>query len=205
LGSLRAISAVLSWPKKLTLSFLLGVLTFSPWEILMVRLGVLKFTQSDYWGLAWWAPVAFGLIVMGSVLLFSMVDFLFKIKVRYAPNFLAIEYVILSGFYLSIFFFRQYPYFLTLGLLFVVLVRLIFFHENLDVIYFIFGACIGPTVEIILTSFQLYLFTEPDFLGMPYWLPVFWGNVALALRRVSWVLTPRKPLEAPVEGGLPGQ
>lgn len=171
----------------------------------MVRLGVLEFTQSDYWGLAWWAPLAFGLVVMGSVLLFSMVDYLFKIKVSYRPNFLAMEYVILSGYYLSIFFFRQYPYLLTLGLLFVVLVRLIFFHESLDVIYFIFGACVGPTVEIILASLQLYLFTEPDFLGMPYWLPVFWGNVALALRRVSWVLTPRKPLEAPVEGSLPGK
>ena len=171
----------------------------------MVRLGVLEFTLSDYWGLAWWTPVAFGLVTMGSILLFSVVDYLFKLRVRYSPNYLALEYLILSGFYLCIFFFRQYPYLLTLGLLFVVLVRLIFFHESLDVVFFIFGACVGPTVEIILTSLQLYLFTEPDFLGMPYWLPVFWGNVALALRRVSWVLTPRNPPETQAEAALPGK
>jgi hypothetical protein len=113
---------------------------------------------------------------------------------------LGLEYLLISVFYLAVFFFRQYPYLLLLGLLFVVLVRLIFFHEAFDWLFFIFGACLGPTLEIFLTNLGLYHFNEPDFLGMPFWLPVFWGNVALAIRRVGWILAPTQGPEPDVLG-----
>lgn len=180
-----------SWPKKLLIVFLLGVLTFTPWEILFARLGVVEFSNPKVWGIAWWAPLCFGLTTATTLIIFTLSDKLLRVVVDYQPIHLAFEYLLISGFYLSILFFRQYPYFLSLSLLFVVLVRLIFFHGPLDFVYFLFGACIGPTVELILTSFHLYLFTEPDFLGMPYWLPIFWGNVALALRRVTWIMEPK--------------
>jgi hypothetical protein len=180
----------LSWVKKFILAFLLGVLTFTPWVILIGSLKVVEFFQPNFWEIPWWIPPAFGLVVAISFFLFAVADHLLKVQVDYNPIHLGLEYLILSGFYLSVIFFRQYPYLLLLGLLFIVLVRLIFFHEIFDWVYFIFGACLGPTMEIILTSFGLYHFSEPDFLGMPYWLPVFWGNVALAIRRVGWILAP---------------
>lgn len=178
----------LSWVKKFILAFLLGVLTFTPWEVLMVSRRVVEFSRPDFWGVPWWIPVTFGCVLAGGFFLFTVIDHLLKIRVDYHPAFLGLEYILLSGFYLSIFFFRQYPYFLLLGLLLVILVRLIFFHRPMDWIYFVLGACLGPTLEMILSSLGLYSFTEPDFLGMPYWLPIFWGNVALATRRVGWVL-----------------
>ena len=195
---------MLSWPKKMFLAFCLGLLTFTPWEIIMVKLGVVEFAYPNYLGLPWWIPLTFGLVVLGCVLLFTMADYLFKIQLNFNPNWLAFEYVLISLFYLSIFFFRQYPYLLSLGLFFVVLVRLIFFHEEMDFLFFVFGACVGPTAEIILISLGLFSFSDPDFMGMPFWLPVFWGNVALALRRVAWVLTPRPVPGPPGQGGLKG-
>lgn len=162
----------------------------------MGSLKVLEFFEPAFWEIPWWVPPAFGLVVAVNFFLFAVADHLLKIQVQYNPVYLGLEYLILSGFYLSVFFFRQYPYLLLLGLLFVVLVRLIFFHEAFDWVYFIFGACAGPTVEIILTNMGLYHFSEPDFLGMPYWLPVFWGNTALAIRRVGWILAPT-PSPAP--------
>ncbi len=186
------------------LALCLGIMTFTPWEIIMVHLGVVSFTRPNYLGLPWWLPLAFGLVVLGSVILFTLADQLFKTILKFNPNWLAFEYVIISGFYLSIFFFRQFPYLLTIGLFFAVVIKLIFLYEDLDILFFLFGACIGPTVEIILISLGLFSFNDPDFLGMPYWLPVFWGNVALALRRVAWVLTPRAPAPAPLGGGLSG-
>jgi len=186
---------MLSWPKKFLIAFGLGVMAFTPWEILMVSLGVVEFPRANFWGLPWWTPVAFGLVTTVSFFLFALVDHVLKLKVHYNPNWLALEYLLISGFYLAVFFFRQYPYILSLSLLFVVIVRLIFFHESLDIVFFIFGISLGPTVELVLTNFDLYHFTEPDFMGTPYWLPVFWGNVALALRRVSWVLAPPRAPE----------
>jgi hypothetical protein len=170
----------------------------------MASLNIVEFTDTRLWGIAWWTPLAYGLVTGGSFLLFVITDRLIRIQVDYVPNRLAYEYLLISGFYLAIFFFRQYPYILSLSLLLVVLVRLIFFHYPLDILYFIFGACVGPTVELVLTNLHLYFFAEPDFLGMPYWLPIFWGNVALAMRRVSWILEPPKKPEKLYEVPLRG-
>src|SRR5690606_15409216 len=108
----------LSWPKKILLAFLLGLLTFTPWEIIMVQLGVVKFAYPLYLGLPWWLPLVFGLVLAGGVILFTLADHLFKITLSFSPNWLAFEYLLIAGFYLGVFFFRQYPYLLSLGLFF---------------------------------------------------------------------------------------
>lgn len=177
-----------SWPKNLILAFFLCLLVFSPWEIIMSQLGVVAFSTTQYAGLPWWVPLAFGLVGLFGVLVFSIADFLFKITESYRPRGLVGEYLLILAFYGGIFFSRQYPYVLALGLFFVIMVRLIFFHRELDFLFFVFGACLGPTLEIILINLGLFTYNEPDFMGMPAWLPIFWGNVALALRRVAWVL-----------------
>ncbi len=172
------------------LAFALGVMTFTPWEILLSRLSIVGYLKGNFWGIAWWTPLFFGLVTGVGFILFSLMDRIFRVQVAYNPNHLAYEYLQISGFFLAIIFLRPYPYFLILTLLFLILVRLIFFHGPLDLMYFILGACLGPTLELLWTSMGFYAFTEPDFLGMPYWLPFFWGNLFLALRRVSWILAP---------------
>ena len=175
-------------------------MTFTPWVILIASLKVVEFTQPTFWGIPWWVPVGFGVGLSGSFFLFAVADHLLKIQVNYNPAHLGLEYLLISGIYISVFFFRQYPYLLLLGLLFVILVRLILFHETFDWVFFIFGACVGPTMELILSNIGLYHFIEPDFLGMPFWLPVFWGNVALAIRRVGWILAPTQVPDPSVMG-----
>jgi hypothetical protein len=197
---------IISLLKKIFFVFLMGALTFTPWDILFSHFEILDFkSPSTVMGIAWWVPLAFGASTVLTFLLFTVMDRLFRVQVIYNPSHLAYEYLLITGFYLAILFFRQYPYLLSIGLLFIVLVRLILFHGPLDYVYFLFGACMGPTVELILTSFHLYLFTEPDFLGMPYWLPVFWGNVALAMRRVCWILEPPQVPRPLYENALPSR
>jgi hypothetical protein len=187
------------------MAFLLGALTFTPWDILLSHFGILEVRSPAFFGIAWWTPITFGLLSAGGIILFTLADRLFKVQGAYNPHCLGLEYLMISGFYLSVLFFRHYPYVLALSLLFIVLVRLIFFHRPLDAVYFIFGACAGPTFVLVFTSLNFYSFTEPDFLGMPYWLPVFWGNISLALRRVSWILEPLPSEEAEfTRGGLGG-
>jgi len=176
--------------RKLIMAFLLGTLTFTPWNILLAHFEVIEYANPKYLGIAPWTPWAFGVMAVVAISIFTAMDRLLHTEEDYPPALLAFEYLLIAGLYLGVLFFRSYPYLLTLGLLIVMVIRLIFFHRPWDFLFFIFGLSVGPTVELILTNFHLYLFNEPDFLGMPFWLALLWGSVAMALRRVGWLLFP---------------
>lgn len=176
--------------KKLILAFLLGALTFTPWEILMTRLEIVSYARPYFLGIAGWAPIAYGVGTGAAIFLFIALDRLLSAQIDYQGRNLVFEYLLLATIYVLILLFRASPYLLSLGLLLLLVLRLIFFHQPWDVLVFLIGACLGPTLELMLTNLNLYFFTEPDFLGMPYWLPLLWGGVALAVRRLSWVLSP---------------
>lgn len=182
-------SALFKW----VLAFVLGALAFTPWDILLVHFEVVEYTQPVFFGVSAWTPVIFGSATLGAVLIFSLLERLLDTDFVYRLTRLAWEYLIMVAFFVAILVLRSSPYILALTLAGLVLTRLIFFHRNWDFLFFLIGACIGPTVELFLTSFKLYLFTEPDFLGMPYWLPILWGAMALSLRRLSWALFPMPP------------
>lgn len=183
---------MLTWLKNIVLAFVLGVLIFTPWEILLGRLRIVVYENAEWWGLPWWLPLGFGILTVGSVVIFTAVDHWFKLKQDYAPHYLGVEYLLITTFYLGILFLRSYPYILLITLLFLVLIRLIFFHHFLDEYYFVLGACLGATAELLMSYAGFYLFSETDFLGMPTWLPLLWGNGALAFRRVAWVMAPQR-------------
>ncbi len=180
--------------QKTVLAFILGALTFTPWNILLVHFEVLEYAKPAFLGIPNWIPIAFGLATLAGVSLFAWMDRLLSVEVDFNPSHLAFEYLLIAGFFIAILFFRLYPYLLSLSLLVVLLVRLIFFHQEWDFLYFLMGVCVGPTVELILSHFQFYTFSDPDFLGMPFWLGLVWGAIGIALRRVAWVIY---PLEAP--------
>ncbi len=177
--------------RKTFLAFCLGVLTFTPWEILMARVEIVQFAKPDFLGIAWWSPLAFGVATSLGILLFVTLDRLLHFEIHYQGGKLVLEYFLMALVYTLILLFRSSPYLLSLGLLLLMVLRLIFFHQSWDVLVFLIGACVGPTLELVLTNLNLYFFTEPDFLGMPYWLPLLWGTVALAVRRLSWILSPQ--------------
>jgi hypothetical protein len=176
--------------RKTVLAFCLGALTFTPWEILMARLDIVQYTKPEFLGISWWSPVGFGVATSLAIMLFVALDRLLHAQIDYQGGKLVLEYLLLALVYTLILLFRSSPYLLSLGLLLLMVLRLIFFHQPWDVLVFLIGACAGPTVELILTNLNLYFFTEPDFLGMPYWLPLLWGAVGLAVRRLSWILSP---------------
>jgi hypothetical protein len=183
--------------KKTILAFILGALTFTPWDILMAHFQVVEYASANYLGIAWWTPLAFGLTTVLGVSVFAGLDRALGTRLVYPPAYLAFEYLFLAGFFIAILFFRFYPYLLSLSLLVVLLLRLIMFHVEWDFLFCMIAACVGPTVELILTQFQFFTFNDPDFMGMPFWLVLQWGAIGMALRRVAWLLYPLEPPPLP--------
>ena len=174
--------------QKFLLACVIGTLT---------RTDLVGYANPDFMGIPWWAVAAYGIGSAVAVFLWVGWDRMMRTRVDYPGGGLALEYLLLAAIYSLILFFRTSPYLLVLGLSLIILLRLIFFHQPWDLSSFLIGACVGPTLELILAAFHLYFFTEPDFLGMPYWLPLLMGNIAIALRRLSWVLVPPPPVTTP--------
>ena len=75
----------------------------------------------------------------------------------------------------------------TLPILFGILI--LRHRDNSEFAIFIYGIIIGGLVEVIGTQVSGYQsFTEPDFLGIPMWLPVVWGYGFVAMKRIGIIL-----------------
>lgn len=72
---------------------------------------------------------------------------------------------------------------LTLGLIY-------FRKDKIEFIIFIYGILIGAIAEVIGTQISGYQsFANPDFAGIPIWLPIVWGYGFVVMKRVGFVLT----------------
>ena len=61
--------------------------------------------------------------------------------------------------------------------------------DNSEFTIFIYGIIIGGLVEVIGTQVSGYQsFAEPDFLGIPIWLPIVWGYGFVAMKRIGIIL-----------------
>lgn len=95
---------------------------------------------------------------------------------------------IFFGIFLSFLFWENNI--LLFVLYFVLSLGLIFFHKDkTELVIFGYGIFIGALVEIIGTYVSGYQsFTNPDFLGIPVWLPIVWGYGFVAMKRIGFVL-----------------
>jgi hypothetical protein len=53
------------------------------------------------------------------------------------------------------------------------------------------GAVLGPGGEMIAMSTGTWRYAEPDFLGIPMWLPFGWGVAAVVIGRIAATLSGR--------------
>jgi hypothetical protein len=79
---------------------------------------------------------------------------------------------------------------LVTSLLFLLwLIALKFGHKKDDFIFFVTGAIIGPTAEMICVKFFTWQYSNPLFLGIPPWLPLAWGVFVVLIKRISETIT----------------
>jgi hypothetical protein len=78
----------------------------------------------------------------------------------------------------------------AVALVVVVAARLAFAAAPGDWAFALVAAVAGPAVEAAIHAIGAFDYTEPDFLGIPIWLPVLWANGGLAIRRIFGPLGP---------------
>ena len=74
---------------------------------------------------------------------------------------------------------------LTLVLFAAYFLGLFIWHKKHDLIFFVIGAIIGPIGEIICIHYGVWHYSNPSFLGIPFWLPLAWGLAVMLIKRVS--------------------
>ena len=73
---------------------------------------------------------------------------------------------------------------LLVGLTLLVLVRLWLWPVPGDWAYAAIAAVVGPAAEIAISATGAFDYANPDFAGIPMWLPALWANGGLLIRRL---------------------
>ena len=76
------------------------------------------------------------------------------------------------------------PVLVTAGLLALLAIRLTGRRVPGDWLYALLGAVAGPVVEATLAAADAFDYADPDFAGIPLWLPALWANGGLFIRRM---------------------
>lgn len=95
---------------------------------------------------------------------------------------------ILLGVVLS-YFLWQYGVLLAVVYLTLTLALIYAHKDKSELVIFFYGVLVGLLVETVGTSVSGYQsFAEPDFAGIPVWLPIVWGYGFIAMKRIGVIL-----------------
>ncbi len=174
--------------KKILYSGFLGFLVLTPLTWLQVHFQICEYRNPSFWGLPWWAPASYSFVFILMTLSFPPLERILTATFDFKVWTLLLEFAGIVVAFMGPILTKDFPYLIVFILSLYVLFRLGFFHAKWDWLFFLIGALVGPTMQIFLISFDLYHFTDPDFLGIPYWLPLLCGIVAMAGRRLANVI-----------------
>jgi hypothetical protein len=182
---------------RIALAFLFGALIFPLLDGIHTHWNVLQYTQPWIWKMAWWVPPEFGLTWVVIALAIPAIERRIASWVGEwdSPTIDQIlgELILFSAIYG----FTGVFHHLGAGALSVLLyglagARLALASHKGDVIFVIAAAILGPVGEAIVSATGGFHYTQPDFLGVPMWLPALWAHGGFFARRLM-----RMPLLQP--------
>jgi hypothetical protein len=103
---------------------------------------------------------------------------------RWTPAVRAAELCLLVAAYVSTVVLEGAPEVVTLGLVALLAGRLLLWPERGDWAYALIAAIAGPAAEALISAAGAFDYAEPDFAGIPMWLPALWANGGLFIRRL---------------------
>ena len=107
---------------------------------------------------------------------------------------------LMLGFVVSGFLWRSNILLLGIYIVVIILLILVGKDRKTEIYIQIYGMVAGFVIEAIGTSISGYQsFTNPDFFGIPYWLPVVWGYGFIVMKRIALIISTGSPWASQVK------
>jgi Protein of unknown function (DUF2878) len=148
---------------------------------------VLAYPDPAFGRWAWFVPLEFGLLGAGAGLVVPQLEQLltggatphWSLAQRMA------EVLLFAGLYVSTALVEPGgAVALTVALGTLATLRLLIARTPGDWAYVLGAAVLGPAAEAIISALGAFDYLEPDFAGIPYWLPALWANAGFLIRRL---------------------
>ncbi|MBL7685819.1 MAG: hypothetical protein JNK65_07305 [Deltaproteobacteria bacterium] len=178
----------MQWTKKIIYGFLIGVLLFTPLGWWQARHQLLEFSHPYFLQIPLWVPFAYGLCFLFVIFLFPFLEKILTATFTFDHRFIFWEFIIIILVMMMPVFTESYPFLILFIFSIYIVARFGFFHAKWDWLFFLIGALLATTVEMMLTSFNLYHYSDPDFWELPFWVPFQWGIIAMSCRRIAYVV-----------------
>ena len=148
---------------------------------------VLSYEHEAFGDWAWFVPLEFGLAGLGAGLAIPWIER--AVGPEGAPHFSvaqrARELALFASMYgATALWDGDGAVWLTVGLTAIVVVRLWLWPVAGDWAYALIAAVLGPLGEIAISATGAFDYANPDFAGIPMWLPALWANGGLLIRRM---------------------
>lgn len=173
-------------PGKLFVVPVLGGIGLATCDQIHVQYGVLKYFHNGPWGQAWWVAPQFILATFFMYIgahLFRKEIGAFKGK----EFFISVLYFVAAYFASGLF--AAWPYSLATSYFLLWVVRIYFNEEKLQLALFsVVLAVSGTLMEGLISKAGLFIYTQPDYLLVPIWLPgLYLHGAPLIWSLVSWI------------------
>jgi hypothetical protein len=171
---------------RLALCFLIGVALGTLLDGIHVYGDVLSYPDPAFGRWAWFVPLEFGLV---GALAGALIPGLERVvgpprTPRWSPGVRLLELGVIAAAYLSTVVLSDAPVAVTLGLLALLAARLAWRPVRGDWAYALIAAVAGPAGEALLSATGAFDYADPDFAGIPMWLPALWANGGIFIRRL---------------------
>ncbi len=148
---------------------------------------VLSYEHEAFGDWAWFVPLEFGLAGLGAGLAIPRIEG--AAGPASPPRFSAAQRILELGLFAALYgatalWDGDAAPWLLVGLAGLVIVRLLVAPVPGDWAYAAVAALLGPLGKIAISATGAFDYANPDFAGIPMWLPALWANGGLLIRRM---------------------
>ena len=172
---------------RLAICFAIGAVVGTLLDGLHLLGDVLSYEDEAFGDWAWFVPLEFGLAALGAGIAIPWIE---RVAGPPAPPHFsvpqrALELGLFAALYgaTALWDGDAAPW-LLVGLGGLVLVRLSLASVPGDWAYAAIAAVLGPLGEVVISATGAFDYANPDFAGIPMWLPALWANGGLLIRRM---------------------
>jgi hypothetical protein len=167
--------------------FLLGAVLGTLLDGIHVYGDVLVYPDPAFGRWAWFVPIEFGLVGAAVGLVLPSLEQV--VANGETPHWSlaqrAAELLLFTGLYVATALVEPGgAVFLAIALAALALLRVVFGGVRGDWAYALAAAVLGPAAEAVISALGAFDYVDPDFLGIPIWLPPLWANGGLLIRRL---------------------